>query len=245
MLRTIQKKRKLYREFIILILVVASGCKTINSPVFGGTVNDIDGNEYNTVTIGTQTWMMENLKTTHYNDNTPIPMVTDSAAWRNLKTPGFCWYNNDSTSNKKTFGALYNWYAADTAKLAPAGWHIPTDEDWSILENNVADYMYASGSLAKILASTTEWNKSTNTGAIGNNPALNNSSGFSALPGGSRENYRHSFNSIDSTGVWWSSTLESDTTALSILMRCDVNSVDRYNKLKWKGLSVRCIKDQK
>jgi len=189
--------------------------------------------------------MMENLKTTHYNDNTPIPMVTDSAAWKKLKTPGFCWYNNDSTTNKKTFGALYNWYAADTAILAPAGWHIPTDEEWNILENNVADYLYASGSLAKILASTTGWNKSANTGAIGNNQALNNSSGFSALPGGSRENYIHSFNSIDSTGVWWSSTLKSDTTALSILMRCDVNSVDRYNKLKWKGLSIRCIKNQK
>jgi len=245
MLRTNKKNRKFYREFFILILVVASGCKTINSPVFGGTVKDIDGNEYKTVTIGTQTWMIENLKTTHYNDNTPIPMVTDSAVWRNLTSPGFCWYNNDSTSNKNTFGALYNWYAADTAKLAPEGWHVPTDEDWGILENNVSDYMYASGSLAKILASTTGWNKSTNIGAIGNNPALNNSSGFSALPGGSRENYIHSFNSIDSTGVWWSSTLKSDTTALSILMRSDVNSVDRYNKLKWKGLSVRCIKNQK
>ena len=244
MLRTIIRNRLFYREFIILFLLVTSGCKTINSPVFGGTVKDIDGNVYNTVTIGTQTWMMENLKTTHYNNNTAIPMVTDSAGWKKLKTPGFCWYNNDSTSNKNGLGALYNWYAADTAILAPTGWRVPTEDDWNLLESNVSVYLYASGSLAKILASNTGWNKSLNTGAIGNNLLINNSSGFTALPGGSRENYIHSFNSIDSTGVWWSSTYKSDTTGLSMLMRCDLNSVDRTSKHKWKGLSVRCVKNQ-
>ena len=213
--------------------------------MLGGTVNDIDGIVYHTVIIGTQTWMIENLKTTHYNNNTAIPMITDSAAWRKLKTPGYCWYKNDSTSYKATFGALYNWYAVDTTILAPKGWHVPTEADWSVLENNISKYLYASGSLAKILASTTTWNKSLNTGAIGNNLLLNNSSKFNALPGGTRENYIRSFNSMDSTGAWWTSTLKSDTTGLSLVMKCDNNSVDRYNKFKWKGLSVRCVKDSK
>ena len=213
--------------------------------MLGGTVNDIDGNVYHTVIIGTQTWMIENLKTTHYNNNTAIPMITDSAAWTKLKTPGYCWYKNDSTSYKATFGALYNWYAVDTTILAPKGWHVPTEADWSVLENNISKYLYASGSLAKILASTTTWNKSLNTGAIGNNLLLNNSSKFNALPGGTRENYIRSFNSMDSTGAWWTSTLKSDTTGLSLVMKCDNNSVDRYNKFKWKGLSVRCVKDSK
>lgn len=242
-MKTIRKHFYLNWPLALFLLVFTVGCNTVNAPVFGGTVKDIDGNEYHTVTIGTQTWMIENLKTTHYNDSTAIPMVTDSAAWRNLITPGYCWYNNDSTTNKSTFGALYNWYAVHTGKLAPAGWHVPTDADWSTLENNATAYLYVSGSLAKILAANTTWLKSANTGTIGNNLALNNTSGFAALPGGSRENYIHSFNSIDSTGLWWSSTQESDTTSLSIFLRCDFNSVERYFKHPWNGLSVRCVKD--
>jgi len=242
-LRTISKFRNFYWALFLLVIIFATGCKIINEPVFGENVEDIDGNVYHTVTIGSQTWMIENLKTTHYNNNTPIPMITDSAAWRNLKTPGYCWYNNDSTTNKNVFGALYNWYAVDTVLLAPTGWHVPTQDDWTVLENNVAIYLYASGSLPKILASNTLWLRSLNMGAIGNNPVINNSSKFTALPGGSREDYIRSFNSIDSTGVWWSSTMKSDTTALSILMRNDLTSVERYSKKFWKGLSVRCVKN--
>ena len=241
---TIGKYRELIQGLVILILFFSSGCQTINAPVFGGTVNDVDGNLYHTVTIGNQTWMIENLKTTHYSDGTAIPLITDSAAWRDLKKPGFCWYNNDSASFKSTYGALYNWYAVDTVLLAPKGWHIPTQADWSTLENNVAVYNYTSGSLPKILASTTGWLKSLNTGAIGNQPALNNTSGFDALPGGSREDYnKHSFNSIDTLGGWWSSTVRNDTSSLCLTIRYDLSSVDRYYKHKWNGFSVRCIKN--
>ena len=216
---------------------------SVNQPVMEGTVNDIDGNVYHTVKIGTQTWMIENLKTTHFTDSTAIPMVSDSAAWRNLTTPGCCWYNNDSTTNKNIYGALYNWYAVNSLKLAPKGWHIPTDADWSTLENYVTIYQYNSGSLSKILASKSYWNNSTSTGAIGLTPSLNNSSDFSAVPGGSRENNKFSFNSKGLKGTLWSSTVESDTTALSFVMSYDNSSVDRYSKQKWNGLSVRCIKD--
>ena len=242
-MKTIKKNRNLYWIVVLSVFALAVGCNSVNAPEFGGTVKDIDGNEYHTVTIGNQTWMIENLKTTHYADSSPIPMVADSAAWRNLNTPGYCWYNNDSTKYKNEYGALYNWYAVNSAKLAPAGWHVPTETDWSTLENNVTIYLYASGSLSKILASKTNWIISTSIGAIGNNLTTNNTSGFDALPGGLRENYIRSFHLMDSTGAWWSSTSKSDTASMSVVMRCDFNSVDRYSKLKWKGLSVRCIKD--
>jgi len=98
--------------------------KTLTSGATG-TVTDADGNIYNTVTIGTQTWMVENLKVTKYNDGTAIPLVTDNTAWSNLTTPGYCWYNNDAATNKNTYGGLYNFYTVNTGKLAPTGWHVP------------------------------------------------------------------------------------------------------------------------
>ena len=242
-MKTILTNRKFNWVFVLLIFAVVAGCTAVNPPEFGGTVKDIDGNEYHTVTIGNQTWMIENLKATHFADSTSIPLTADSAVWRNLKTPGYCWYNNDSTQFKSTYGALYNWYAVSSGKLAPRGWHVPTEAEWATLESNVTQYLYTSGSLSKILAAKTNWISSTAAGAIGNVLTLNNSSGFNALPGGLRENNKGTFHAMDSTGAWWTSTNKSDTTSLSMTMRCDFNSVDRINKHKWKGLSVRCIKD--
>ena len=97
------------------------------------TVSDADGYVYHTVTIGAQVWMVENLKTTKYNDGTAIPLVTDSTAWAILTIPGYCWYNNDAVTYKATYGALYNWYAVNTGKLAPKGWHVPADAEWTKL----------------------------------------------------------------------------------------------------------------
>jgi len=115
----------------------SSSCKkkddNNNPTTTAGKVTDIDGNVYDTVKIGTQIWIIENLKTTKYNDGTSIPMVTDSAAWINLTTPGYCWHKNTSASYKNTYGALYNWYAVNTGKLAPKGWHVPSDAEWTTL----------------------------------------------------------------------------------------------------------------
>ena len=174
MLKTNHKGRNLNWVLIALVLAFVAGCNTVNVPEFGGTVKDIDGNEYHTVTIGPQTWMIENLKTTWLNDSTQIVITTDSAAWTNLKSPGYCWYGNDSVANKNVYGALYNWYAVNTGKLAPQGWHVPTEEDWNVLENNVNDYLYTAGSLSKTLAAASNWVASTRSGAIGNNLAKNN-----------------------------------------------------------------------
>lgn len=96
-----------------------------------GTVTDVDGNVYTTVKIGNQTWTVENLRVTKFNDGTEIPPITDGTAWNAITTPGYCWYKNNMTDNKTVYGALYNWYAVNTGKLAPAGWHVPTDAEWT------------------------------------------------------------------------------------------------------------------
>ncbi len=242
-MKTIGKCRMLGFLVAGFVFLLSSGCNVINEPVFGGTVKDTDGNVYHTVTIGNQTWMIENLKTTRFNDSTLIPQVIDSVAWINLKTPGFCWYNNDSVSFKETYGALYNWYAVNTGILAPKGWHVASEDEWATLESNVAQYMSRSGSLPKILASNTNWKSSIGQSAPGNNPKTNNSSGFSAQPGGSRSNTIFSFNEIGYKGVWWSSTKNDSITALSLSMSYKLNTVDWGKSKMQYGFSVRCIKD--
>ncbi len=157
-------------------------------------IGDIDGNGYHIVKIGNQVWTVENLRTTRYNDGTAIPYVTDNSAWANLSTPGYCYYGNDSAANAVKYGALYNWHAVNTGKLAPEGWHVPTDAEWDTLQN----YLIANGynwdgtttgnKIAKSMAAKTDWNSSSTAGAPGNDVQSNNSSGFSALPGGYRYN---------------------------------------------------------
>ena len=216
----------------------------MNDPVFGGTVTDVDGNVYHTVTIGTQTWMMENLKTTRLNDSTAIPLVADSVTWVNLNTAGYCWYNNsDSVPTANNYGALYNWYAVYTAKLAPKGWHIPTVDEWAILEKNVTDYYYLSGSLAKVLASTTNWTSTSSSSTIGSNLAKNNSSGFLALPGGLRNDSTAKFSMQNLQGVWWSSSMYDTGTAWNWSLTYNQITVDKSYRSINSGYSVRCIKD--
>ena len=233
-------------KFVVIsfVLVLIVSCHSVNEPVFGGTVTDVDGNVYHTVTIGTQTWMIENLKTTRLNDSTAIPLVTDSAAWANQIASGYCWYNNNDTIAKaNNYGALYNWYSVYTAKLAPKGWHIPTADEWAILEKNVTDYYYLSGSLAKVLAATTHWTSTTSSSTIGSNLAKNNSSGFTALPGGYRLSPTSAFKMINLQGAWWSSSQYNDSTAWNLALTYNQTTVDRSYKSIKSGYSVRCIKD--
>ena len=184
-----------------------------------GIVKDFDGNVYKTVKIGSQVWMAENLKTTHYNEGTPIPLVSDNTAWSNLSTPGYCWYDNDSTMNAKVFGALYNYYVvADTNGLnvCPVGWDVPTDAEWTVLTDFLEDNGYGYGGsgtdIGKSLAATFRWTSSGTAGYVGNDLGSNNSSGFVGLPGGQR--YGKSFRYLGSYGFWWSSTVSGASTAL-------------------------------
>ena len=156
----------------ILLISSCSNNNIVNPAPTPLTATDIDGNVYHTVTIGTQIWMVENLKTTRYNDGSPIPFVTDSSSWSNLTTPGYCWYNNDTT-NKNTYGALYNWFAVNTGKLAPTGWHVPTDDEWTTLTTYLGGESIAGGKLKE--TGTTHW-RTPNAGAT-------NEIGFTASSG--------------------------------------------------------------
>ena len=227
-------KSKLF--FVIAICLMSfGGCSknpTTPQPV-SGTFADIDGNVYQYVTIGTQTWMVENLKTTHYNDGTVIPLVTDSIAWKNLLTPGSCWYNNDSVSYGNTYGALYNWYAVNTGKLAPAGWHVPSDAEWEVLGNYLGGDSVAGGKLKE--AGTAHW-ASPNTDAT-------NSSGFTALPGDCRGINNNTFFIIGNYGAWWSASTYSAANSWFRCMFYDFASMGRKFGGNEMGFSVRCVRD--
>ncbi len=190
-------------------------------------VKDIDGNVYSAVTIGTQTWMTENLKTTKYNDGTPIPNVTDTT-WTGLKTGAYCWYGNDSTANKATYGALYNWQTVHTGKLCPTGWHVPTDKEWRTLTDNLGGELVAS----KELKATTGWSRNGNG---------TNSSGFSAIPGGYRTS-KGPFNARGGSGYWWSSTPSGDNAWYCVMFSGDFTANKFYGRTQ-SGFSVRCIKN--
>jgi uncharacterized protein (TIGR02145 family) len=200
-----------------------------------GTVTDIDGNLYHTVTIGTQVWMVQNLRTSRYNDSTAIPLVTDDAAWAALTTPAHCFYNNDNESFMNSYGALYNWYAVSTGKLCPSGWHVPTDNEWYTLTTFLGGTEVAGGKLKE--SGTSHW-KSPNSGA-------DNSSGFTGLPGDFRNSSLHNglFYSIGNHGAWWSSSEGVSNSGYAWRVGYDVSSVYIGDFSADLGLSVRCIKD--
>lgn len=156
----------------VLFLALATGCKKKEDSI---TVTDIDGNVYNTVTIGTQVWFKENLRTTSYNDGTDIPNITGDDGWQNTSSGAYCWYDNDM-NNKGEYGALYNWYAGNTAKLCPTGWHVPTHDEFIALADNQGGWRNAGAVLKE--TGLTHW-KSPNEGAT-------NFSDFTGLPGGTR-----------------------------------------------------------
>jgi uncharacterized protein (TIGR02145 family) len=201
-----------------------------------GNLTDIDNNQYNTITIGSQVWMVENLKTTKYKDGTSIPYVTGS--WYNVQTPSYCWYNNDVV-NKNIYGALYNFYAVNTGNLAPTGWHVSTDSEWSVLINYLGGPSEANAKLREVGIS--HWT-SPNTGAT-------NESGFTALPGGMKAmdglggNF---YNSIGSWAYWWCSTIDGSTNAKyrSLAYAGAFNGEGDGSSYQFKnGFSVRCVKD--
>jgi len=212
-----------------------------------GSVNDIDGNVYKTIKIGTQTWMAENLRTTKYNDGTAIPAITDNTtAWGNLSTPAYCWYDNDADIYKNTYGALYNWYAVHTGKLAPTGWHVPTDSEWKILESYLIanGYNYdgsTSGNYcAKSLASNTNWAVFIAAGAVGNDLSKNNRTGFSAQPAGFRDN---DADGLGQFTYWWSSTEDNPNDAINRHLNFYGDNLHPGYSGKSRGNSVRCVKD--
>jgi len=197
---------------------------------YSGTVSDIEGNVYKTVTIGTQVWFAENLRTGTLNDGNFIPIVTESAPWSNLTTAACCWYDNDMKYNVP-YGALYNWYTVITGSLCPAGWHVPADEEWTALTQYLGDSV-AGVKLKE--TGTTHW--------ISPNAGATNETGFTALPGGQRFN-DGGFHNFSIWGTWWS-TSELDTlNAWSRTLSHSYSGVIPYGHNKRHGFSVRCVKD--
>ena|SRR5664279_2214394 len=195
------------------------------------SAKDADGNVYAATTIGKQVWMSENLKTTKLNDGTPIPLVTRNSDWIELKTPGYCWFENNA-ENKEVYGALYNWYAVDTKKLCPAGWHVPTASEWKILIAFLGDVNKAGDKLKE--AGSDHWKNSAT--------IVTNEFDFTALPAGFRF-YSGAFPNPDSFAVFWSATAFDDSQALNWGLFFMSSRIYNSSDVKRAGFSVRCMKN--
>jgi uncharacterized protein (TIGR02145 family) len=176
--------------------------------------------------------MNKNLDVAFYRNGDPIPQVTNATAWAALTTGAWCYYNNDSTQGNK-YGKLYNWYAVnDPRGLAPQGWHIPSDAEWTILETTLGGSTVAGGKMKE--AGTLNWT-APNTGG-------NNNSGWAGLPGGIRFNDGF-FSSVGIVGYWWSATEGSATNALWRFLVNINGNIYTENLNKRFGHSVRCLRD--
>lgn len=196
-------------------------------------INDADGNGYNSVTIGTQIWLAENLKTTRFNDNSEIPLVSDSITWLSLTTPAYCWYTNDESDNKITYGALYNWYTVNTGKLCPIGWHVPTSNEFTTLTSFLGGISIAGGKIKEI--GTDHW--------LSPNTSATNESGFTALPAGQRGGVGQ-FVHKGMLATFWTSTPYNIYKPLYRCCNHNTESVFEGNgSFNSCGFSIRCIKD--
>jgi uncharacterized protein (TIGR02145 family) len=209
--------------------------------IFSTKIDDVAGNQYMTVLIGSQLWMAENLKTTKYNDNSQIPLVTSNTAWTALTTHAYCWANNDETTYKPLYGALYNWYAIGSGKLCPTGWHVPTDDDFKTLEIKLG--------MTTAQAGSTEWRGSDQGKQMKNLTGWNtnengtNTSGFSALPAGYRAYATGISEGLGLITYWWTSTEQDAAGALYRRLDGNNNGVYRAGTFKKAGKSVRCVKN--
>jgi uncharacterized protein (TIGR02145 family) len=225
-------KKKNRNLFCILVLLgyMLTFLNCANKP--RNIVTDIDGNVYHTITIGTQVWMVENLKTTKYRNGDLICNVTDNAVWVSFTTGAYCNYNND-TNNSASYGMLYNWYAiSDRRNIAPIGYHVPSDSEWTTLITYLGGESIAGGKLKE--KDTTHW-KNPNTGAT-------NKTEFTALPGGCR-NIGGPFSSVGINGMWLSSTEGDASNGWIRCMEYGDSGAYRYYGSKGGGFSVRCIRD--
>lgn len=231
------KKAALFLPIFILIIVIHSCEKNNDTVEKSETITDIDGNEYNTVVIGTQTWMQENLKVTKFNNGTSIQLITDDSEWikmyREDEKDAYCWYENDKGSYGNTYGALYNWYAVESDNICPTGWHLPTDAEWTTLVDYLGGASVAGGKMKE--AGTIRW-KDPNEGAT-------NESGFTALPAGGRPHVGGNFTDLEIDCSWWSQPEVGETSPKSLSISFNNKSVSRGTSFTTYGHSVRCIKD--
>lgn len=204
-----------------------------NRFTFHSKISDTEGNNYTTTSIGKQIWMAENLKSTKFNDNTSVPLITGNSTWAGSSSPACCWYDN-SISNKDVYGALYNWYTVNIngKNICPAGWHVPVDPEWQILVDILGGEGYAGTKLKE--TGTVHW------------PGPNygtNQAGFTALPSGFRVN-DGSFYDLTTGGYWWSATPGNQGTALYRVALYNEYSLSGYPLSNHSGMAIRCLKGE-
>ncbi|MBM2816457.1 MAG: hypothetical protein HW421_3219 [Ignavibacteria bacterium] len=217
-----------YKFFILSIVVFLH---------FYGCGNEITTNptpvDSTTVTIGSQVWMKKNLDVAYYSNGDKIPQITDSAQWLNLKTGAWCYYGND-LANGAVYGRLYNWYAVnDPRGLAPTGWHVASDSEWTTLTVFLGGENVAGGKL--IEEGTIHWQSPNSEGT--------NKSGFTALPGGFLDGYGGFFAWIGRNGRFWSATESYENMAIFRSLHFSSSAIYKYSDFKKSGFSVRCVKD--
>jgi uncharacterized protein (TIGR02145 family) len=232
-----------------LLIVIVSGCKKEKDDDNGhisGTVKDIDGNTYTTIQIGTQVWMAENLKTTTFNDGAPIPHADADSLWSSAyvnQTPAYCWLQYDKATYGSVYGALYNAFAVVGGKLCPAGWRVPSDPDWQVLEMHLG--------MSQTVAESSGYRGTDEGGKLKEkgldhwddpNTGATNSSGFTALPGASRTGGSNDANP-GLKGTWWTSTFYGSHNMYLREIKHSESRIGRYYLLKSYGFSVRCLKE--
>ncbi len=236
----------------MLLICISPGCSKENSeppdPPPVSTITDLDGNVYQTITIGAQVWMASNLRVTRYRNGDTIGTAATDSIWGATNTGLYCDYENNP-GHSAADGHLYNWMAVnDPRGLAPEGWRVPTDADWTqlagFLIQNGLGYEGSGDDIAKALATDSDWSFTDIPGSIGNRQEENNASGFSALPAGFR-NHEGLFGGAGSYAGFWSATLYpgSDSYALMRILTSNNTTLGRSNTLVTMGLSVRCIKN--
>ena len=198
-------------------------------------LNDPDGNIYRTVQIGTQVWMAENLRTTKYSDGSDIPLVVDINEWAALNTPAYTYVINDQGYHEDIYGPSYNWYAVDTDKLCPAGWHVPSMNEWRVLVNNLGGENVAGNKLRE--TGTAHWQAP--------NSNATDEAGFTALPGGFRSVDPISDYDVGFTGFWWSSDQDNSNSSMArdVDINSNQNNLRESTYFKENGMSVRCLSD--
>ena len=231
---TFQKQIKTFTRFKALLFVVLFSLflSCNKDDPNEELITDIDGNIYHTAVIGNQKWMLENLKTTKYNDGEEIPNIEENKEWELMNSGACCNYDN-LEANGELYGKLYNWHAINTGKLAPQGWRVATDNDWTVLIDYLGGQDVSGGKIKEV--GTLHWDEP-NTGAT-------NSSGFTALPGGMRY-FNGYFTGLNRGAVWWTSTAKNESYAWFRSIGCDIESVRRDIYGFQSGFLVRCIKEE-
>ncbi len=211
------------------------------------TTTDYDGNVYKTIKIGTQIWMAENLRVTHYKNGDTIPQLSTDSAWSKAKAGGQCGYKGATFASKThadsvtliKYGRLYNGYVVnDTRGIAPLGYRIPKDADWKVLTNYVSTHFGKSGSIAKALSGTTDWKVNIDNGLL--DLSKNNSMGLTALPAGMRFG-DGTYDGMGTSVFWWTSTEQSSTSFWTQSMYYNESDVVKLLHDLRSGLSIRCV----